>query len=389
MTLNSDVAALAVSDIRRFEEQTKAIPGILRLTLGEPDFATPDLVKRAAIRAIEENYSHYSPMGGDHDLKKAAANYFALHDRVHYDPATEIIVTVGATEAIAVCLKTVLNTGSALLLPTPSYPGYDGVARLLGAPVICIDTAESGFKLTPEALRRALIAHPELAAIVLNYPNNPTGVTYCEEELRALIAVIREKKLYVISDEIYSALTFSGNHTSIAALYRERTLLINGVSKSHAMTGWRIGFILAPAGITQQLVKVHQFYVTGAATMAQRAAICALEACEGATAMMRTAYAARANYLVDAVTDLGFHAIRPQGGFYVFAEIPPAFQTEDASDFCLRLAKHGKVALIPGTAFGAAYTHYVRFSFAASLEKLQEAVRRIRHFLEKEVKNNG
>ncbi|MFT8319160.1 MAG: aminotransferase class I/II-fold pyridoxal phosphate-dependent enzyme [Sporolactobacillus sp.] len=382
MTLNKWVESLQVSEIRQFEEQTQSIPGILKLTLGEPNFNTPDRIKQAAIQAIDDNYSHYSAMGGDKELRQAASRYFEKKYGLHYS-VSEIIVTVGATEAIAVSLKTIINPNERILIPTPAFPAYAGVAQLLGDPFVLVDTSATAFKLTPELLQHEIDTEPAIKAVVLNFPNNPTGVTYTKDELKALVPVLRKNDLYVISDEIYSELDFSGHHVSMAAFYREKTILINGLSKSHAMTGWRIGFLMAPAPLAAELIKVHQFYVTGATTIAQRAAITALNACENAALPMREAYIKRKDYLMKELSPLGFEMISPEGAFYLFAKIPRALRRGTAFAFCLDLAKEAKVSLIPGSAFGAAYQKYVRFSFAASFETLQEAVKRIRQYTEK------
>ncbi|MFX3618872.1 MAG: aminotransferase class I/II-fold pyridoxal phosphate-dependent enzyme [Sporolactobacillus sp.] len=381
MTLNKWVESLQVSEIRQFEEQTKNIPDILKLTLGEPDFNTPERIKQAAIQAIHDNYSHYSAMGGDKELRQAASRYFEKKYDLHYS-VSEIIVTVGATEAIAVSLKTIINSNERILIPTPAFPAYAGVSQLLGAPFVLVDTSAVAFKLTPELLQHEIDKEPTIKAVVLNFPNNPTGVTYTKDELKALVPVLRKNDLYVISDEIYSELDFSGYHVSMAAFYREKTILINGLSKSHAMTGWRIGFLMAPAPLAAELIKVHQFYVTGATTIAQRAAITALNACENAALPMREAYIKRKDYLMKELSLLGFEIISPQGGFYLFAEIPRALRCGTAFAFCLDLAKEAKVSLIPGSAFGTVYQGYVRFSFAASFETLHEAIKRIRHYTE-------
>lgn len=263
MQTNIRIQQIQVSGIRRFDEAISTIPDILKLTVGEPDLPTPAHIKKAAIAAIRDDWTHYSPLMGFAALQHAASTYFNQKYQLNYDPE-EIIATVGATEAVATALLTILNPGDAVLLPTPAYTSYEPVVSMANAQLVPIDTTTTGYKLTPTALQTALDEHvlDHVKALILNYPTNPTGVTYTRDELQALQKVIAAAGIYVISDEIYSELTYEQAHTAFATLYPSKTITINGLSKSHAMTGWRLGFILAPHDLIAEMKKTHQYLVT-------------------------------------------------------------------------------------------------------------------------------
>ncbi len=269
---NKEVYQIAVSLIRKFDERVSGIPDILKLTLGEPDFNTPDHVKNAGVQAIEQNYSHYSGMAGLTDVREAASLFFKKKKyQLSYDPLSEVLVTIGATEAISASLLAILEPGDKVLLPAPIYPGYEPVIQLAHATPIYLDTTANDFVLSPEMLEAALIEHgDQVKAVILNYPSNPTGVVYSREEVQALAEVLKKYPVFVVSDEIYSELSYDAPHVSIAEYLPEQTILINGLSKSHAMTGWRIGFIFAPVALTAQIIKVHQYLVTAASTISQK-----------------------------------------------------------------------------------------------------------------------
>lgn len=379
---NKQVGKIQVSLIRQFDEKVSAIPNMLKLTLGEPDFNTPEHVKDAGKSAITNNFTHYTGMSGLIDVRKAAAAFVKEKYNLNYAPASEVLVTVGATEAIAASLLSVLNPGDKVLLPAPIYPGYEPVITLADAEPIYMDTTSTDFVLKPEMIDAAMAEHGDkVKAIVLNYPSNPTGVTYNREEVKAIADTIRKYDIFVISDEIYSELTYDGTHVSIAEYLREQTILINGLSKSHAMTGWRIGFIFAPEAFTAEIMKTHQYLVTAASTISQKAAVEALLEGINDTELMKPEYIQRRDFLYEKMTSLGFKVAKPHGAFYIFAKIP-ADAEQDSMKFCLDLAETAHLAIIPGIAFGPEAEGYVRLSYAASMADLKEAMQRLEKYLQ-------
>ncbi|GCD85027.1 aspartate aminotransferase [Lactiplantibacillus plantarum] len=378
--MNHEIAAIQPSDILAFNAEIANIPGIVRLTLGEPDFNTPEHVKQAAIESIEADESHYAPSNGTLALRTAAAEFLAAKYDVHYDPASEVIITAGATGGIYTALTSILNPGDEVLIPTPIFPLYIAIVKLSGATSVFMDTSDNGFVLSPDQLQTTLAAHPKTKAVVLNFPSNPTGVTYRHDDLKALAAVLADQPIFVLSDEIYSELTYGEPHESIANYLPTQTILLNGVSKSHAMTGWRIGIMCAPKAITAQLGKIHQFTVTSTTTNAQAAATEALKnGLDDAQAMKRE-YQERRDYLYDALNDLGFQSAKPEGAFYLFSKIPAGLP-QNSMAFCRELAHEARVALIPGSSFGPGGEGYVRISYAASMADLKTAVTRLRTYV--------
>ncbi len=378
---NKNVYEIAVSLIRQFDEKVSGIPNMLKLTLGEPDFNTPEHVKEAGRQAIKDNFSHYTGMSGLMDVREAASRFLSEKYTVNYDPSTEVLVTVGATEALSASLLAILEPGDKVLLPAPTYPGYEPLILLAGAEPVYIDTRESNFVLTPEQINQAMAEHGEkVKAIIITSPSNPTGVAYNEAEVAALSATLAKYPLFVISDEIYSELNYEGQHVSFGKYLREQTILINGLSKSHAMTGWRIGFIFAPAELVAQIIKVHQYLVTAAATVSQKAAVRALVQGISDAEVMKEEYRERRDFVYQAMTKLGFEVARPSGAFYIFAKIP-AGQEQDSMAFCIDLAEKNQLALIPGVAFGPEGEGYVRISYAASMETLVDAMNRLSAYI--------
>ncbi len=380
---NKNLDKIEVSLIRQFDQSISDVPGIMKLTLGEPDFTTPDHVKGAAKAAIDANQSHYTGMAGLPALRQAAADFVKLKYNLSYNPDNEILVTIGATEALSATLTAILEQGDTVLLPAPAYPGYEPIANLVGAEIVEIDTTANDFVLTPEMLEKAILEQGDkLKAVLLNYPTNPTGVTYSREQIKALADVLKKYDVFVISDEVYSELTYNDElHVSIAEYLPEQTILINGLSKSHAMTGWRIGMIFAPANFTAQLIKSHQYLVTAAATMAQFAAIEALSAGKDDALPMKVEYIKRRDYIIDKMSALGFKIIKPDGAFYIFAKIPAGYE-QDSFKFCQDFAREKAVAFIPGVAFGKYGEGYLRLSYAASMETITTAMERLKEFME-------
>ncbi|MBT1142862.1 aminotransferase class I/II-fold pyridoxal phosphate-dependent enzyme [Lactiplantibacillus argentoratensis] len=378
--MNHEIAAIQPSDILAFNAEIANIPGIVRLTLGEPDFNTPEHIKQAAIKSIEADESHYAPSNGTLALRTAAAEFLATKYDVHYDPASEVIITAGATGGIYTALSSILNPGDEVLIPTPIFPLYIAIVKLAGATPVFMDTSDNGFVLSPDQLQTTLAAHPKTKAVVLNFPSNPTGVTYRHDDLKALAAVLADQPIFVLSDEIYSELTYGERHESIANYLPAQTILLNGVSKSHAMTGWRIGIMCAPKAITAQLGKIHQFTVTSTTTNAQAAATEALKNGLDDAQVMKREYQKRRDYLYDALNELGFQSAKPEGAFYLFSKIPAGLP-QDSMAFCRELAHEARVALIPGSSFGPGGEGYVRISYAASMSDLKTAVTRIKTYV--------
>ncbi|WP_083975725.1 pyridoxal phosphate-dependent aminotransferase [Streptococcus pneumoniae] len=379
---NKQLDKIQVSLIRQFDQAISEIPGVLRLTLGEPDFTTPDHVKEAAKRAIDQNQSYYTGMSGLLTLRQAASDFVKEKYQLDYAPENEILVTIGATEALSATLTAILEEGDKVLLPAPAYPGYEPIVNLVGAEIVEIDTTENGFVLTPEMLEKAILEQGDkLKAVILNYPVNPTGITYSREQLEALAAVLRKYEVFVVCDEVYSELTYTGEaHVSLGTMLRDQAIIINGLSKSHAMTGWRLGLIFAPATFTAQLIKSHQYLVTAANTMAQHAAVEALTAGKNDAEPMKKEYIQRRDYIIEKMTALGFEIIKPDGAFYIFAKIPAGYN-QDSFAFLKDFAQKKAVAFIPGAAFGRYGEGYVRLSYAASMETIKEAMKRLEEYM--------
>ncbi|EJN55467.1 pyridoxal phosphate-dependent aminotransferase [Loigolactobacillus coryniformis] len=379
---NQIVKKIAVSDIRQFDNEVSQVPGMVKLTLGEPDFNTPEHVKQAAIKAIEDNQSHYTPNPGIPALREAAAAYYNEKFNWHYQ-AENVITTVGATEGIAAALQAIVNPDDVVIIPTPIFPIYIPDTLLNHGQVVFIDTSADGFVLTPERLEATIKAQGDkvVKALVLNYPNNPTGVTYNHEELAGLAKVIAKYQLWVVSDEVYAELSYSEPHESLANFIPEQVIVVNGLSKSHAMTGWRVGFLLAPKAVTDEIIKSHQYMVTAPVTLVQYAALEAMTNGKEDSQVMAKQYVERRDYLIKSLEPLGFEMARPDGAFYLFAKIP-ANCPQDSWTFVRELAKTQKLALIPGISFGAGGEGYVRISYAASMENLHKAVERLTAFVQ-------
>ncbi|MGB6179291.1 aminotransferase class I/II-fold pyridoxal phosphate-dependent enzyme [Carnobacterium sp.] len=379
--LNEQLTLIQPSSILKFDAEVSLITGITKLTLGEPDFNTPEHIKIAGMDAIKNNHTHYAPTAGELPLREAASSFLKEKYDLSYNPKSEILVTAGATEAIYTALFGILNLGEKVIIPTPIFPGYIPVTILSRCTPIFIDTSSNHFVLSPEMVQQALLEHGEsVKAVVLNYPNNPTGVTYTRDEVINLANELKKHDLIVLSDEIYSELTYSGTHVSIAKFIPDQTLVINGVSKSHAMTGWRIGLLCGPANLIQEINKVHQFLITSTATMAQKAALVAFRDGKDDAQLMKVEYLKRRDYVYDCLQKLGFTCPKPNGAFYLFAKIPSGY-IQDSMDFCLDLAKKGKVAFIPGDSFGPGGEGYVRISYAASMATLITAMEKLAEYM--------
>ncbi|MGP0576839.1 aminotransferase A [Paenibacillus peoriae] len=377
--LNDQVKNIQISGIRKIANKVAALPGTLSLTIGQPDFPTPAHIMEAAHRAINEGRTSYTPNPGLPELREAAAAFVARKYGLNYRGQDEVIVTNGASEALDITLRTILSPGDEVILPVPIYPGYEPLIRLSGGIPVFADTRNSGFKLTAEVLEPYLTERTK--AVILGYPSNPTGRVMNREELEAVADLLKERDLFIISDEIYSELIYETPHVSIAALpdMRERTIVINGLSKSHSMTGWRIGFTLAPAEITQHMVKVHQYNVTCASSISQYAALEALTVGIDDALPMREEYRKRRDYVHGRLTDMGIPLEKPEGAFYLFPSI--AHFGLSSMDFTLKLLEEHGVAVVPGDAFSSYGEGYIRLSYAYGQDVLEQGLDKIERFV--------
>ncbi|MGX2959078.1 aminotransferase A [Peribacillus sp. JNUCC 23] len=375
--LNPRVKKIEISGIRKFHNLVAGMENTISLTIGQPDFPTPDHIKEAAKHAIENNYTVYSHNAGFIELRTAASEFVRKKYNLHYNPANEVIVTTGASEAIDITFRTILTEGVEVILPGPVYPGYEPIIKLCGATPIYADTTANGFRLTADTLKKYISS--KTRCIVLPYPSNPTGVTLTAKELEDIAALVRERDIFIVADEIYSELVFDQKHVSIASFLKEQTIVLNGVSKSHSMTGWRIGFIFSPEAISSQILKVHQYNVTCASSVSQRAALAALTDGIDDALPMKEEYRSRRDYVHQRLIKMGLNVVKPEGAFYFFVKLPNKYHT--SLSFCLELVEKTKVAVVPGDAFSQLGEGYFRISYACSLDILKEALNRMEWFL--------
>ncbi len=383
--LSCAIKDMKPSGIRKFFDIAQQIDGVISLGVGEPDFKTPWLIRQEAISALEKGKTCYTANAGLMTLREEIAKYFQRTIHTSYDPNSEIVVTVGGSEAIDLCIRCLIEPGDEVLIVEPSFVCYRPIVSLCGGIPVVIETkAENEFRLTADQLREKITDKTKL--LVLPYPNNPTGAIMRREDLESIAQVLRETNIIVASDEIYSELTYSGKHCSIAEIedMRERTVVINGFSKSFAMTGWRLGFLGGPRELVSQMLKLHQYAIMCSPTVSQYAAIVAMRSCEKNIETMRNEYNIRRRFVVDSFNRLGLKCFVPQGAFYVFPSIKSTGMT--SADFCEKLVYSKKVAVVPGDAFGECGEGYIRVSYAYSLNHLREAIKRIEEFLE-DIKN--
>ncbi|GIQ67934.1 aminotransferase A [Xylanibacillus composti] len=379
--IRQEVREIEISGIRKMANRVAQYDQVLSLTLGQPDFPTPAHILEAAKQAMDAGHTVYTPNAGMPALRQAAASFLQDKYGLAYDPDSECIVTTGASEALDIALRTILTPGSEVVLPAPVYPGYEPIIRMCGAVPVHADITGSGFKLTAEVLEPLLTERTR--CVILASPSNPTGCLLTEEELKELAGLLDNRDIFVLSDEIYSELVFDGTHASIAAIpsMRERTIVINGLSKSHSMTGWRIGFTFAPAYLTKHMVKVHQYNVTCASSISQHAALAAVTTGRNDAAPMREAYRERRDYVYERLIQMGIDTIKPQGAFYIFPSI--AKFGLDAESFAYRLLDEQHVAVVPGNAFNPFGDGFIRISYASGLETLETALDRLAAFIQK------
>lgn len=378
--LADKVVDIKPSGIRKFFDIVAEMPDAISLGVGEPDFDTPWHIRDEGIFALEKGKTFYTSNAGLTELRTEICNYLKRKQGLEYDPAKEVLITVGGSEAIDVGLRAMINPGDEVLIPQPSYVSYEPCAVLAGAKPVIIDLkAENEFRLTAQELEAAITEKTKV--LILPFPNNPTGAIMERKDLEAIAKVILKHDIFVMSDEIYSELTYKGEHVSIAALpgMQERTILINGFSKAYAMTGWRLGYACGPREIITQMTKIHQFAIMCAPTTSQYAAVEALKNGDKDVEEMRTSYNQRRRFLMDAFRKLGLECFEPYGAFYVFPCIKEFGMTSD--EFATRFLEEEKVAAVPGTAFGDSGEGFLRISYAYSLEKLKLAMGRLETFV--------
>lgn len=379
--ISKTVEALKPSGIRRFFDLANTMEGVISLGVGEPDFSTPWHVCEEAIQSMADGRTHYTANKGLLELREEIAKFHSEHYNQNYDPKTEILVTVGGSEAIDLSMRALLNPGDEVIVMDPNYVAYEPAIRLAGG--VCVPivlTRENEFKLKADDLKKAIT--DKTKAMIINYPSNPTGGVMTEADYREILPIIQESGIYVVSDEIYAELSFDQAFASLSHFeeVRDQILVINGFSKAYAMTGWRLGYILANPTITKALTKIHQYVIMSASTPAQYAAIEALRNGYDDVILMREEYLNRRNLLVNSLNRMGLNTPMPHGTFYVFADIRPYGLSSE--EFCNELLNQEKVACVPGDAFGPHGQGFIRISYAYSLNHIKEACVRIEHFLQ-------
>ena len=379
--MNGTLVDMKPSGIRKFFDIAAEMEDVISLSVGEPDFSTPWHIREEAIRTLEKGRTWYSPNAGFLALREAISGYVSRHSHVTYDPKSEVLVTVGGSEAIDLCFRALLTPGDEVLVPEPAFVCYDPLTRMAGGiPVPLVTKAEDAFRLRADVVAAAIT--PKTKLLVLPYPNNPTGAIMPREELEALAEVLRGTDIMVLSDEIYGELTYGREHVSFAAIegMQERTVLVSGFSKAFAMTGWRLGYACGPAPVMKMMTKLHQYGLMCAPTTAQYAAIEAMNNGDEDVEKMRGEYDMRRRYIVDELNKLGLTCFEPEGAFYVFPSIQSTGMTSE--EFCERLLKEKHVAVVPGNAFGDSGEGFIRISYCYSIKHITEAIRRMREFLE-------
>lgn len=371
--LSDKIVGIKPSGIRKFFDILDEMKDVVSLTVGQPDFVTPWHIREAGIKSIEEGRTYYTSNNGIMEMREEIAKYQSRRFGLNYNPKNEIIVTVGGSEAIDIAIRTLTNAGDEIIVPEPCFVCYSPLVTLAGGvPVSIALKKENSFKLTAEELKNAIT--PKTKALILPFPNNPTGACMNKNELEQIAEVIRETNIVVISDEIYAELTFDEQHISIASLegMREQSIIINGFSKAYAMTGWRLGYTLAPQYFTKQMAKVHQYGIMCAPTTSQYAAVSALKYGDSDIEYMKGEYNSRRRYIINRLKEIGIDCFMPEGAFYVFPDISHYGMTSE--EFCERLLMEKGVAIVPGSAFGNCGEGFARISYAYSIRRIDKAV---------------
>ena len=380
--LSETIVQIEPSGIRKFFDIVSEMKDAISLGVGEPDFDTPWHIREEGIYSLEKGRTFYTSNAGLKELKQEICHYLYRRFDVSYNPDSEVMVTVGGSEAIDIALRAMCDPGDEVLIPQPSYVSYVPCTMLAGGKPVVIELEEKdNFKLTPEKLLEKITDKTKI--LVMPFPNNPTGAIMTKEDLAPIVDIIIEKDLFVISDEIYSELTYGTDHVTIAAFpeMKDRTILINGFSKSYAMTGWRLGYAAAPHRILEQMLKIHQFAIMCAPTTSQYAAVSALRDGDNDVQMMRDAYDQRRRFVLHAFKEMGLDCFEPEGAFYAFPSIKRFGMTSD--EFATRFLREEKVAVVPGTAFGVSGEGFLRVSYAYSLKNLKEALGRMANFVKR------
>ncbi|HAL74957.1 MAG TPA: pyridoxal phosphate-dependent aminotransferase [Clostridiales bacterium] len=384
--LSDTAKAIPPSAIRRFFDMANEMKGqVISLSIGEPDFVTPWSIREAGILSLEQGNTHYSPNQGFIELRESISDYMQRRFQLTYDPKSEVVVTVGGSEAIDLMVRAVVNPGDEVIIPEPCFVAYKSCVILAGGvPVTIACRQEDDFKLMPEQLKAAL--SPKTKLVILGFPNNPTGAVLCYDEVSALADILRETDALILSDELYAELTYEpADHSSIATFdgMRERTVVVNGFSKAFAMTGWRIGYACGPAALIGTMNKIHQYAIMSSPTTAQDAAIEALKNSDSHVADMREEYNRRRRFIIQACRDAGLSCHEPLGAFYAFPGVAATGMTSTA--FCEAFLHEEKVAIVPGNAFGDSGEGFVRISYAASMDNIREAMRRLQAFVSRRI----
>ncbi|KUP08758.1 aromatic amino acid aminotransferase [Bacillus coahuilensis m2-6] len=375
--LNQSVKQIEISGIRQFFNKVAHLEDVISFTIGQPDFKTPDHIKDYAIQSINQNFTNYTHNAGFFEIREELSKWMESKYNSHYDAESEIIVTTGASQGIDAALRTILSNGCEVILPGPVYPGYEPIIRLAGGVPIYVDTTKTDFKLNVELLQSHVTE--KTRCIILPYPSNPTGVSLTRCELEEIAEFVKGKDIFILSDEIYSELTYTGEHTSMGQLLREQTIVINGLSKSHSMTGWRIGFIFGPKEIMKHILKVHQYNVSCASSISQKAAYEAIKNGMNDPIEMKKEYDHRRKYVLRRLKEMNLYSVEPDGAFYFFVKIP--FEGITSFDFCMDVAENYKVALVPGSAFSSWGEGFFRLSYACSFEQLEAGLNRLERYM--------
>jgi aminotransferase len=375
--INKRVKEIEISGIRKFFNLVADVKDMVQLTIGQPDFPTPDHVKEAGKKAIDHNFTTYTHNAGVLQLRQAAANFYQQKYSVDYSAEHETIITAGASEAIDITFRTILEEGCEVILPAPVYVGYEPIIKLCGAIPVYADIRKTQFRMTAQLIE-SLITE-KTRCIVLPYPSNPTGVSLNETELKEIAQLVKDKDIFILADEIYSELVYEQQHVSIAQFIKDKTIVINGLSKSHSMTGWRIGMLFAPDYLAKHILKVHQYNVTCATSISQMAALEALTKGINDAEPMKKEYALRRDYVYNRLTSMSLDVIKPEGAFYFFVKIPR--ENISSFDFCMELVEKVKLAVVPGSAFSELGEGYFRLSYAYSMDTLKEGLDRLENYL--------
>lgn len=387
--LNPRVVKIKPSGIRKFFSIAEEMDNVISLGVGEPDFLTPWHIRQKGIQSLEKGSTRYTANAGLAELRQEISAYYSKHYSAHYDPKTEVMVTVGGSEGIDMCIRTLVNNGDEVLVTEPSFVCYKPIVETCGGVAVPVVTKnENGFKLTPEELENAITEKTKL--LILPYPNNPTGAVMRKDDLSAIAAVLKKHNIFVLSDEIYSELTYGDQtHVSVASIsgMRERTIVINGFSKTYSMTGWRLGYALGPAPVIKQMTKLHQFAIMSAPTTSQWAAVEALKNGDEDISKMRDDYDMRRRFTVNAFKKIGLDCFEPEGAFYVFPCIKSTGLSSE--EFCEKLIMSKRVAVVPGNAFGECGEGFIRVSYCYSIENIKKAVERIGEFVKEIGAENG